>query len=247
VALVVVLSGLIAVVQRLRRAPSPDPEDGRRDTAEVRLICWALPWAVLPAVLVGGYAMAGSPLYSPRYFSFCTPAAAILVGLGLVALRRRWLIGVAVTTMLVLAAPVYVSQRQVTAKSGTDWSLAAAFVGRLKGPDQAVYFAPRYPTAAGPIERTLRSIRVAYPGRFTGLRDLTETGTPAATSTLTGISAPLTASTARLTGMNAVWVIRRNDYPALSAAEEDRFLNSAGFRIGPSWRGPLTTVQEFRR
>jgi mannosyltransferase len=240
VGLILILTGVL----RTRLNGRDDPDHGDR----VRLLRWALPWAALPALVVGGYAMLGPPLYSPRYFSFCTPAVAILIGLGLDILRRRWIAAVAVAAMLVLAAPVYISQRQVTAKSGTDWVLVADYVGRHKGPEQGVYFAPRYPTVPGDrVGRTLRSIRVAYPQEFRGLRDVTETTTPAADGTLTGASARLTASGDRLAGLDAVWVIRRNDYPAPNAAQDEGFLQAAGFRPAARWRGPLTYVQEFRR
>ncbi len=134
--------GLVAAARGGPVAPGLTPLAARRS-----IIRYVLPWLVLPPVLVGVVALVGPPLYNPRYFSFGAPAAAVLVALGLERLGGRRAAAVAVA-LLVLVAPVYLSQRGPTAKSGTDWAQAADYVRTHAGPGDGVYFAPRYPAGA---------------------------------------------------------------------------------------------------
>lgn len=68
-----------------------------------------------------------------------------------------------------------------------------------------------------------------------------------ADGTLTGTSTTLADSTARLAGAPVVWVLRRDDYPAVAAAAHDAVLARAGFSGGPVFRGPSTTVLRLIR
>jgi mannosyltransferase len=214
---------------------------------------WTLPWAVLPPVLVVAATLAGPPLYNPRYFTFTVPAAAVLVVLGLEALPRRAALGAAVAVLL-LAAPVYVSQRGSTAKSGADWTGVADRVAAGREAGDGVYFAPRTPqgaalgaAAGAPVRKTSREIEVAYPDAFAGLTDVTLVTTPDSAGDLTGRSATLLASGDRLRGLRRLWVLRREDYPPAAAAAEDAFLAAAGFRPAGTWPGVTTRVVLLRR
>ena len=241
--------GVVAVglVGLARRTPATAPA-GTPVRHRAELVGWALPWAFLPPLAVAALALAGPPVYNPRYFSFTAPAVALLLAVGLESLRGRGrLLAATALVLAAAAAPVYVSQRGPTAKSGTDWAQAAAVVHRHRA-GEGVYFAPRYPQDAGPVvARTLRSIRIAYPEAFAGLRDVTEISTPEASGTLTGTSARLAASRQRLAGLTGVWVVRRRDYPAALAQQDDAVLLGAGFRRGAVWRGGVTEVTEFHR
>jgi mannosyltransferase len=53
------------------------------------LVMVTLPWIVVPVVLVVGYSLVSKTIYTPRYFSFTTPAVALLMGTSLAALPRR--------------------------------------------------------------------------------------------------------------------------------------------------------------
>ena len=207
---------------------------------------WLLPWLVLPTIVVGLYGIAIGPAYNPRYFSFCTPAIALLMAMGFVFLRRKWVKIVLTSLVIVLTVPVYYSQRTVNAKSSSDWVQVAGFVEQHSERGDAVYFAPRYPFV-DTVGQTARGIQVAYPGAFVGLVDVTMSVPPARDDTLTGRSRPLAASVDRLDSVEAVWVIRRNDDPAGTLEADDQLLNSLGFRPQRSWIGPLDSVREFRR
>jgi mannosyltransferase len=147
--------------------------------------------------------------------------------------------------VLVATVPVYVSQRTVYAKSSTDWSGVAGFVAANRGPRQAVYFAPRYPVTGPLVGQTARGVQTAYPDAFAGLRDLTLLRTPVQDADLSGTSLRLAEALPRLQGIDAVWVVRRNDYAY--AGSDDKALVGEGFVPGRRWQGPLDSVIEFHR
>jgi mannosyltransferase len=232
---------LIIAYGLLRRTP----DERSADVPALRPLL--LTWLILPTAVLVGYALVATPLYNPRYLTYGAPAVAILLGFGLVKLRRRWVQIAAVGAIIALALPVYVSQRGTYAKSGADWQPVARFVEQHRGPDQAVYFAPRTPPASDVVGITSRTTQIIYPGAFRGLRDLTLVSTPAADANLLGRSQLLTASSDRLSGIQAVFVINRRDYPAQAAQSDAAFLAAAGFRPGDTWTGPLNTVTEYTR
>ncbi len=203
-----------------------------------------------------GYALLVAPLYNARYLTFCVPAVGVLLGIGLVKLvdvrirgaaLRRGLISALVASLIVLLSlPVYLSQRDVYAKSGADWKTISGFVAAHRAPDQAIYFAPRTPQTEE-VGITSRIAQILYPEPFAGLRDLTLVKTPAEDASLWGLSRPLAQSTDRLAGIDSVIVIRRKDYPDAALAADDAVLTAAGFHAGDNWTGPLNTVAEYVR
>ncbi|WP_162237101.1 glycosyltransferase family 39 protein [Frondihabitans sp. Leaf304] len=216
----------------------------RRDRLAVVV---ALTWLLLPTAIVAVYSLAVSPLYNPRYFTFCAPAAALLIGIGITSLGRRWLRLGAVALVALLALPIYLSQRQETGKSGTDWSATAAWIDSHAQPGDGVYFAPLDTTTAATVERTTRNIAVAYPDDFVGLRDLTLVVAPTTDASLRGVSARLDASSKRLSDVKRVWVVRPSDYARESAAFDDAALESAGFHPKARFEGPMDDVLEYAR
>ena len=216
------------------------------------LAWWTLPWALIPPAVVVSVTLCGASLYNPRYFTFGVPAVAVLIALGLDVLRPDRAVAACVALVL-LIAPVYVSQRGPTAKSGTDWAQVAQQVGSGRAAGDGVYFAPVLHDAQpaeppGPgLGITLRQIAVAYPEAFTGLRDVTQLSTPVQAGNLTGTSASLLASGKPLDGLARLWLVRDEDYPAPAAATEDAFLTAAGFRPVRRWEGPTTGVTLLQR
>lgn len=204
-------------------------------------------WVVVPTAVMIADAVLNTPVYNPRYLSFCTPAVALLVAAGLTNLSfwPRILASVLIVALLV---PIYVSQRTAYAKSGADWQSIAAFVSDRKGPDQAVYFAPRVepiPDDAEAATTTARIAAVLYPHAFAGIRDLTEVASPAESADLLGRSRSLADSMEGLADVRTVFVIRRNDYPDDEVARENRLLVDAGFKEVDGWTGPLDTVLRY--
>ncbi|WP_432511977.1 glycosyltransferase family 39 protein [Kineococcus sp. SYSU DK001] len=235
VALAVLGWALVAVaLARAARGSS-----GARRTA-----LWTLPWLVLPTVVVAGYSLVAAPLHNPRYFAFCTPALALLLGSGLTALGRRPRVVVAALAVL-LVAPVLTSQRQPDAKSGADWAQVAQYLCRNASPGQAVYFGARRAPVDGVVTLTTRAISVAYPRCFTGLDDVTLLASATEAGDLTGRSRPLGASLDRLAGHDTVWVVRRPGDATVAA--DDAVLAAAGFARGRQWTGTLDEVVEFTR
>jgi mannosyltransferase len=236
---------LIIAFALVRRSP-----DEPRTTPSYRtlLACWI----VVPSTILVGYAMLGAPLYNPRYLTFGAPAVAALLGIGLIKLRQLpgrlgWSAYVAAALIVLLALPIFVSQRGVHAKSGADWKPIAEFVMAHPGPNQAAYFAPRVPPTSDVVTITSRTAKTLYPGVFDPLRDLTLVSSAAEDANLLGRSQPLAASVDRLTGIETVFVINRLDYPADLVAADEAVLTAAGFQPGDRWAGPLNTVVEYRR
>ncbi|GGL87383.1 glycosyltransferase family 39 protein [Nakamurella endophytica] len=211
-----------------------------------RPFAWAVPWALVPTVVVVGYSVVGSPVYSPRYLTFAAPAVALLIATGLDAVARnyRWVVAL---VLLVATVPVYVSQRHLYAKNGSDWVSVAGVVHAGRQAGDCIYYTPRYPGAAGLIGQTTRGIAVAYPRDFAGLLDLTLLRTPAAAGNLTGVSRPLSDAATDIARCPRVWVVERNDYPQPFAAADETLLERSGLAGRLLWRGPLDSVLLFRR
>ncbi|MEO5832226.1 MAG: hypothetical protein ABIR83_02515, partial [Nakamurella sp.] len=235
VALVAWMLILLAVVGAVRRRTGPDASS------------WLVPWVVVPTAVIGLYSLAISPMYSSRYLSFASPAVALLIGLGVLALRDRWMRAVAVGLLVVLTVPVYLSQRTLWAKSSSDWVSVAEYVQSHAEAGQGIYFSPRYPVEGDVVGTTIRGIATAYPAAFAGLDDLTLTETPIDAGNLTGFSRTLAASTAELAREDTVWVIRRFDYDPTDTATDDATLAAAGFVGTLEWSGPLDRVYRFTR
>lgn len=233
---------ILAVVALVRR-----PGSGGGTRSDLRpALEWTLPWIITPTVVLGIYAVVIEPLYSPRYLSFTTPALAVLVALGLAVIRRTWLRVAVVALALLTTVPIYVSQRQPTAKSGADWSQVAAVVQAAARPGDGVYFAPRFPETGPTYGQSTRGIAVAYPDQFADTIDLTLRDTAVDDASLTGRSVRLQDS-ALLNKVDRVWVIRRNGDPAGTSAQDEATLGQRGFTPGESWTGTLDNVQLFQR
>lgn len=209
-------------------------------------------WLAVPSLVLAGYSIVATPLYNPRYLTFAAPAVAALLGIALVRLgrwpgRRRWA-GLGATGLVVLLAlPVYASQRTTYAKGGADWQQVAAFVDAHPGANRAVYFAPRVPPADDVVTITSRTAQTLYPQTFAGVRDLTLVRTAAEQADLLGRSQPLAASVDRLDGITTVFTINRVDYPPDVLAADEAVLTGIGFRAGDRWTGPLNTVVVYSR
>jgi mannosyltransferase len=229
----------IAVVRGLRRSGI--------DGGPGRVVRWMLPWAVVPTVIIGGYSLVATPMYSPRYLSMAAPAIALLIAVGLLALPRpAWRTAVA-AILVVLTVPVYFAQREVNGKNGSDWIDVAGYVAANASPGEGVYFVPRYDVPGDVVGATTRGIQVAYPAAFQGLEDLTLMRKPAAVGNLVGESRRLAASDAELAAVDTVWVVQRRDYPAASEASDLSVLTAGGFHESARWVGPLDEVVRFDR
>ncbi|WP_149202333.1 glycosyltransferase family 39 protein [Actinotalea subterranea] len=229
----VLVAVAVAAAARRRGPATPTP-----------LVAWALPWLVVPTVALVAASVLSPSAYNPRYLTFCAPGVALLVGAALRTLDRR--LGYAVlAAVVVLAAPVYASQRTTTAKSGADLALVAEHLDGRTSPGDGVYFASRDGDDAE-ILRSSRTVSLGYPGPFQGLVDVTLLEDPATGGTLFGTSVPLADAGDRLADVDVLWVVRRQDRPE-QAAHDDALLEDAGLTPGEAWDGPQLQVVRFER
>jgi hypothetical protein len=153
--------------------------------------------------------------------------------------------GLTIVILAVAALPVFVSQRQIYAKSSTDWVSVAKYLQQNATAGQGIYFV--HDVAGSAAGQSTRGIRSAYPSELRGLRDITLMRTAIAEANLTGTSRRLADSTKELLSVDTLWVIRRLDYPGNAAREDDNVLASLRFRQTAEWRGPLDVVLKYRR
>ncbi|MBN9150410.1 MAG: glycosyltransferase family 39 protein [Micrococcales bacterium] len=160
-------------------------------------------WLVLPtAILLGGSATVVM-MYTNRYLSFCAPAAAIMIALGIDALSRTWVRVAAFVCIIALAAPIWYSQRTEFAKpGGSDWAQVSATMALVATPGDAVVF----DQSVKPSWRPRLAMRT-YPDGFRGLDDV-QLRTPwSQTPGLWDSVYPLASLRSRLTGIPVVWAL----------------------------------------
>jgi mannosyltransferase len=223
--------------------PRPSTSAGR-DLPSIGQV--ALPWLALPTVVLVGYSSVRTPLYAPRYLTICVPPTALLIAAGLLALPRRRLQLAVVAVALLLIAPVYLGQRSTRAKQGSDWSLAAGFMGEhARAGDVVVYGG----LARKPAQYT-RKIAVGYPQDFHGLRDLTLHRSAPPAARLWSTSRPLALALPDLGRPPRVWLISDNANDPISRARHDRalaLLAGAGYRSVDHWSWTVTRIDELVR
>ena len=202
---------------------------------------------LLPTALLMVFSLLAAPIYNARYLSFATPALALLIGLGLTRFPRRWEQVTASALLLVLALPVYASQRQPDGKSGSDWAQVAGYVSQQADDGDAVYFGPRRRPTGTDVGQTQRRIATAYPDAFAGLQDVSLKYPGTRDNSLDGRSRLLQDCGPELDAVETLWLVRRKDYPAGLLAAEDRWVMSQGFLSTSSWSGTTNTVTGFSR
>ncbi|WP_441963921.1 glycosyltransferase family 39 protein, partial [Mycolicibacterium houstonense] len=147
------------LVRRLR----PTDADTRR------LMVIAAVWMVAPTAVLLVYSAVAQPLYYPRYLCFTTPAMALLLAVGVVALARsREWITAALAAFAVAATPNYVAvQRGPYAKEGMDFSQVADVISSHSSPGDCLIFDNTTSWKPGPI----RPITAARPAAYAHLFD----------------------------------------------------------------------------
>lgn len=169
-----------------------------------RALVVVLAWMIVPsaALLIGTHLV--MPMYALRYLSFCTPAAAIAIALGIACFRPRPLRAIAILAVLVLAAPTYVAQRGEFGKNeGSDLRQSAEIIRARAHPGDAVVF--------DETTRHSRRPRLAlhlYPQAFAGLHDVGLERPYDLTDSLWDTTRPLDESVDRLAGIRTVWLLQ---------------------------------------
>ncbi len=235
--------GLATLSIRRPGASAADPDERRAPGP----VAWSVPALVVPSLLIGVYSLLVSPVYNPRYFTFAAPAVAVLITTGLSTVRWRAALPVGVAMVILLALPVWLSQRQVNGKSGSDWSQVAGYVADHRQAGDSVYFSPIEPAHGKVVSRTVRDIAVAYPAPFAGLADLTLIEDGRATGSLTGTSRLLSDATGALATADRVWVIESVAEDPAQVAVDDAVLTRAGLCPAAGWSGPLDSAVPWSR
>jgi mannosyltransferase len=216
-AVVPVLAGLAAAVI-MARSPA----------GEVGLVRLALPWLVVPPVLLLGISEV-HPFYMFRYLLYCIPAMALLVAGGVVRLPVPVALVVALGLVL-LAVPGQIDIRKPDARAD-DLRRLSAIIGARKRPGDAVVF--RVPNR--------RVIVYAYPHGFAGLNDVALLRTPRQAANLWGSEVDPATFAERLKAVRRIWYISNTStvasaYGGLSTAKQDLIQRSTAFRSAGHWR-----------
>ena len=208
----------------------------------------ALIWLVLPtaAVLVGSALIA--PMYTVRYLSFCSPAAAILTASGVLTTARgitraapartTAATGILLSVALAAFVPNVVVERGPYAKDGSDWREAAAYLHARARSGDAVVYDDRPKDSEKP-----RLIAAVYPADVEGLRDPALIRSYRVLAGLWDRTVPNTALTAPDLGSD-VWALERGTDAEHSP--DVAHLQELGYRIVSSHRINVTTVLHLR-
>jgi mannosyltransferase len=122
----------------------------------------------IPTVTLLAYSVLGHPVYYPRYLSFTAPAAALLIGLCIVAVgKSRAGITTVLTVFALAAIPNYLAQRGPYAKEGMDYSQVADVITRHAAPGDCLMMDNSTAWKPGPI----RPLMAARPAAFAKLHD----------------------------------------------------------------------------
>jgi mannosyltransferase len=134
-----------------------------------RLAVVVATWLLVPSViLIGGISIV--PVYTARYLSYCAPAAAILMAIGLdwVVRGRVRRLAAALLVVVLCAAPAWLSQRQPHAKNHSDFVQTSAIIATHASTGDAIAF----DETVRPSRRPRLAMHL-YPEAFAGLRDVT--------------------------------------------------------------------------
>jgi mannosyltransferase len=197
-------------------------------------------WLIVPMVALLAVDRLIVPTYNVRYLSFCAPAAAVLIAVGVDALRRRWLAVAAVVALVGVAAPTYVAQRGPFAKDGgSDLRQSAEAIAKLAKPGEGVVFDDDVK-----ISQRRRLAIDLYPSDFAGLKDI-ELQTPF--SRMPGLwdgVSPISQEQDRLVGINTVWAVESR---GVASSRDLNDLEARGFVVRSSLDINRTTIYQLTR
>lgn len=207
-------------------------------THEWLLPSLALPWVVVPSLVLLLYSHFATPMYQPRYLAHAAGAVALLIGSGLAAVGRR--IWVAVAGVLVIAvgsALIVVPSRAPFAKEGSDWGQLSLEVQQQSRPGDAVSFVP---DDGGP--RSPRRALDAFPERFASLDDTGLAVVAREQGILWSSGQPLEATAKALAPSQRLWVLAATRKFPQASSDAIAELRSEGFAVDTVWVGPTSTL-----
>jgi len=215
-----------------------------RTNTTLGLLSVTVPWIVVPFISIIGFSLVVTPIYTARYFSFTTPAVALLMGTSIAALSSQWKRVAAIALLAVVALPIFLSQRGPTSKNDTDWQQAASVIQSHAKPGQDIYYGP---IRTGSSLSTSK-VRDAYPAVLAQLHDITQKTSGVQTNTLWDSQWPLTHARTALRTTPLLWVVLEH-YGVTSPAttKQEKYIEANGLHLKQAWRGPSTDVLLFVR
>ncbi|WP_213816607.1 glycosyltransferase family 39 protein [Glaciihabitans sp. dw_435] len=209
-----------------------------------RLDVLAATWAFVPAVIL----ISTDPIahiYTPRYLSYCAPAVALLIAVGLdwAARRRAPLVAAGLVIITLCAVPVWFNQRQPYAKNESDFAQISEVIGAHAEPGDAIAF----DETTRPSLRPRLAMHV-YPADYTGLEDVT-LKSPYRTSLSwydRAYSIADAAALGRLDGVHRLWMVEYSvDGSTHTAGRDD--LEHLGFTVTRQFATHRSVIYEYER
>lgn len=223
-----------------------------------RLVLLTMGWMVLPTAALLVYSVLRHPVYYPRYLSFTAPAAALLLGLCVVALgRSRVAVSSIVLAFAVAAVPNYLAQRGPYAKEEMDYSAVADVIDRNAAPGDCLVLDNSADWMPGPI----RPLTAARPAVYAKLRDYGMGMTAVDRNRLWDSHIAVWAWADKVSGCAALWTVSERD-PSVPAHQSGpgldpgpRLMRSMayqvpsrfGFRVVESWQFSFAQVAKSVR
>lgn len=210
----------------------------RKADRAAKALAVAVPWIVMPTVLLVGYSVLVNDVYQPRYLTYTAPGFGLLLGVLVVAIaRNRPRIVMVLLAMLALSSSTaFVTQRSSYGKpGGADYSAIAHVLQTNSRPHDCVAFGFAQ-------HEPLRAAAAARPDAFSQLNDVTAGVTGAYAAQLWTQELPLDSDTVRprLAVCTVLWVIvdRQTPSPLVVIAERQ------GFTVDQRWN--LNRSKVFR-
>ena len=186
-----------------------------------------------------------SPLYTPRYLTICLPFVALVIGAAIAAVPTRPLAALTIASLVLLAIPSIVEQRQPDAKQASTWKEVAALISEQRAEDgpgtTAIIYGPvRYHATA-----TSRVIAYTYPDAFEGSVDVTIDTPAAETGQLWETRNRLDESLDRLAGSDVAYLITSVKRDRRESTTQT--LAGVGWSPTDEWNLSDTNVLRFER
>ena len=206
-------------------------------TSLTPMVTLALAWLAIPTLLLVAMSFV-TPVYAPRYVTFCVPAVGLLAAPALARLGTGWRVA-AMAVIGALVLPIYITQRTVGAK-WTDWSTVASEISAGREPNDAFYVIDRVDTAQQRIG--VRSVLELYPDELAGLKDVALVRSAADSGTYLGDLAPLDALGSRLAGRDRLWLVVAPSGLAWQDTPDGRALSALGYQAAVRHPGAYDDV-----
>jgi mannosyltransferase len=226
---------------RARRLVGLQFTQSKGEATPPSLVLLATLWLVAPAVILLTV-NAVHAIYSSRYLSFATPAAALLIGWLLAKARPRWIVMPLVLALVAAAVPTYLAQRTPYAQNGSDWAADATVIQTRAKPGDAVLF----DEATRPSRNPRLAMRT-YPAAFAGLTDVALKSPWWANDGWRDTTYPLLTVASRLDNSPAVWLIEYRSPGGTASRYDLSTLAALGFRVEHRYGEHSSVVIELVR